>query len=79
MEESIGSLFRLTLHVLRYFIVELVCEFLLYWTGRLSLYALTLGRYPNKRQQREHEGRIMLVGFIILCTLVIVIGSVINA
>lgn len=78
MEESIGSLFRLTLHVLRYFIVELVCELLLYWTGRLSLYAITLGRYPNKRQQREHEGRLILAGFTIICILAIVIGSLIN-
>jgi len=78
MEESIGSLLRLTLHVLRYFIVELVCELLLYWTGRLSLYAITLGRYPNKRQQREHEGRLILAGFTIICILAIVIGSLIN-
>ena len=78
MEESIGSLLRLTLHVLRYFIVELVCELLLYWTGRLSLYAITLGRYPNKRQQREHEGRLILAGFAFICILAIVIGSLIN-
>lgn len=66
MEESIGSLLRLTLQILRYLVVELVCELLFYWTGRLSLYVLTLGRYPSKIQQREHEGRIMLVGFIVI-------------
>ncbi len=66
MEESIGSLIRVTLQLLRYLVVELVCELLFYWTGRVSLHAITLGHYPNKMQRREHEGRIMLVGFIII-------------
>lgn len=74
MEELGEGVLRAILRFIRTVLIEGICEFLLYWTGRLFLLLFTLGRYPRDRQTEEHEGRIMFVGFFVIVALVIIIS-----
>ncbi|MGB0835199.1 MAG: hypothetical protein ACPGR2_11825 [Psychrobium sp.] len=68
MEELGESFIRMIIRLLRIVLVEWLFEFTCYWAGRWFLKCVTFGRYPNKRQQQEHEGRISLVGALLLIT-----------
>ncbi|MDP5030400.1 MAG: hypothetical protein NWQ54_11230 [Paraglaciecola sp.] len=74
MEELGEGLVRVILRVLRTILIEGICESLCYWLGRWFLLILTLGRYPQYKQLEKHQGRITLVGIIVLITLVLVIS-----
>ncbi|MGB1297401.1 MAG: hypothetical protein ACPG8A_03955 [Psychrobium sp.] len=71
MEELGESFFRVLIRILRTVLIEWMYEFTCYWAGRWFLQCVTLGRYPNKHQQQEHEGRISLVGLVVLLAIFI--------
>lgn len=71
MEEVGESFIRMIIRLLRIILIEWLFEFTCYWVGRWFLKCVTLGQYPNKRQQQEHEGRISLVGLVVLLAIFI--------
>lgn len=62
------------LRVIRIIFIEAFCEFLVYWVGRCFLFVVTLGHYPRGKQIKEHEGRIILTGFVVIIFSIVLIS-----
>lgn len=74
MEELAEGAVKPILRLIRFILIEAFCEFLVYWVGRLSLLTITLGKYPRGRLAEEHEGRIILTGFVVIILSVVLIS-----
>ena len=74
MEEIAEGAFKGILRFIRYILIEGICEFLLFWMGRIFLLLITLGRYPRGTKAEEHEGYIVCVGIAVVITAVILIS-----
>ncbi len=66
MEELAEGALKTILRFIRFILIEAVCEFLIYWIGRIFLLVVTLGNYPRGRQVKEHEGRIICTGVMLI-------------
>ena len=69
-EGAIKPIFRL----IRFIFIEAICEFLIYWVGRIFLLVVTLGKYPRGRQVEEHEGRIICTGIVVIILSIVLIS-----
>ena len=74
VEELAEGAIKPILRLIRFILIEAICEFLIYWVGRLFLLVMTLGNYPRGKQVEEHEGRIICTGFIVIILSVILIS-----
>ncbi|AXT32620.1 hypothetical protein D1819_07010 [Pseudoalteromonas tunicata] len=73
VEELAEGAFKAILRFIRFILLEAICEFLIYWVGRIFLNIVTLGNYPRGRQVEDHEGRIICTGFaVIILTIVLI-------
>jgi len=57
-------------HFIKWLVIQVLFEFIFYWTGRIALLIFTLGRYP-KGSQIEREGTCNLVGGVIIISIVV--------
>jgi len=73
-EELAEGILKTFLRIIRFVLIEAICEFLLYWIGRIFLWVVTLGNYPQGRQTEEHEGRIMLTGGVVIILSLVLIS-----
>ncbi|MGB1261369.1 MAG: hypothetical protein ACPG52_00545 [Cognaticolwellia sp.] len=74
MEELAEGAIKTILRFIRFILIEAICEFLIYWVGRLFLLAVTLGRYPSGKQVEEHEGRIICTGIVVIILCIVLIS-----
>jgi phage baseplate assembly protein W len=66
VEELAEVTIKPILRAIRFILIEAICEFLIYWVGRIFLLVVTLGNYPRGRQVEEHEGRIIFTGIVVI-------------
>lgn len=74
MEELAEGAIKTILRFIRFILIEAICEFLIYWVGRIFLLAVTLGNYPRGKQAEEHEGRIICTGIAVIILSIILIS-----
>lgn len=74
MEELGEGLIKAVLRFIRLVLIETLCEFVIYWVGRIFLLLVTFGRYPRGKLAQEHEGRIICTGLAVTFTSIILIG-----
>ena len=77
MEELAEGAIKTILRIIRFVLVEAICEFVIYWVGRIFLLIITLGNYPRGRQVEAHEGRIICTGFAVIILSIILISMVV--
>lgn len=77
MEELAEGGIKGLLRLIRLILIEGVCEILLYWIGRVFLLLVTFGRYPRGDKVDEHEGRIILIGFVVSVITIIIISLIV--
>jgi hypothetical protein len=75
MEEIAEGVIKLVYRFMRFFLLDVICEFIIYWIGRIFLLVVTLGNYPRGRQVDEHEGRIICTGFVVIILSVVLISQ----
>lgn len=78
MEEIVEGPIKFILRVIRWLLIETLCEFVFFHVGRLFLLAITFARYPNKLQCEQHEGRISFIGFVVTVALIVFISISLN-
>lgn len=78
MEEIVEGPIRVVFRIIRWLLIEALCEFVFFHMGRLFLLTITFTRYPNKSQCDQHEGRISFVGFVVTVALVVFISIGLN-
>jgi len=78
MEEIVEGPIRFIFRIIRWILIEALCEFLFFHIGRLFLLMVTFARYPNKAQCERHEGRIIGVGLVVTVALIIIISVGLN-
>ena len=55
MEEVAGTLLRQLTAVIRWIAIEVLCETLLYWSGRALLKLFSFGQYPKRNDRAENR------------------------
>ena len=74
VEELAEGAIKTILRFIRFILIEAICEFLIYWVGRIFLLAVTLGNYPRGMQAEEHEGRIIFTGIVVIILSIVLIS-----
>lgn len=74
MEELSEGLLKGLFRLIRFILIEAMCEFLFYWIGRLFLLMITLGRYPRGNKVEDDELFIIVVGIVFSVVSVICIS-----
>ncbi|ACA85577.1 hypothetical protein Swoo_1285 [Shewanella woodyi ATCC 51908] len=74
VEELAEGAIKTILRLIRFILIEAICEFLIYWVGRIFLLVVTLGNYPRGKQAEEHEGRIICTGIVVIILSIVLIS-----
>ncbi len=74
MEELAEGIIKTILRILRFILIDAICEFVIYWIGRIFLIVVALGNYPQGRQIEKHEGRIICTGFLVIILSIVLIS-----
>lgn len=69
MEELLIGTARVLGSLIRWLMIELILNSVIYRIGYAGLYILTLGKRPHRPVSQEMKGRILLLG-IVLCILI---------
>ena len=74
VEELAEGAVKTILRLIRFILIETICEFVIYWVGRIFLLTITLGNYPRGKQTEEHEGRIICTGIAVIILSIVLIS-----
>ncbi|BCL69447.1 hypothetical protein MADA3029_940197 [Vibrio nigripulchritudo MADA3029] len=74
LEELLTPVFRAISNVVSFLVVNIFVEFGCYLLGKATLLMITLGRFPDRNQSQEHNGKIALLGFTIFFSTLIYIA-----
>lgn len=66
MEEILEGFLRILGGIIRWFVWDLVIQFVLYNIGRLCLFLLTFGRYPKGQSLNDDIEKISLFGLFVV-------------
>ena len=51
--------------IVKWLVVQVLFEWVFYWTGRLTLLLLTLGQYPRGSRVGKSDDECMFVGLVV--------------
>lgn len=73
MEEAAEGLIKGILRFIRFLLIELFCETLAYWVGRIFLKAATLGEYPPTPETKKDKDRTIVTGVLVTILTILII------
>jgi len=66
MDEISDGIFRLIGGIIRWFLLEIIYQIVIFNIGRFSLLLITLGRYPQRHCLEKDANRIAWIGILVL-------------
>ncbi len=77
MEELTEGTFKGILRLIRFILIDFFCELVAYWVGRITLYLMTLGKYPKEPESQKETEWITVFGVFVIFLLVVAISFLI--
>lgn len=74
MEDALKKVIQIVAEILKFLVMALIVQIIFFNLGRLSLWLLTIGRYPRGTLAQKEVNWITFAGFIAFVMFVIAMG-----